>query len=602
MINSLKKKVLLVVLAFVSFFMAFSGVCGIVTAKADGNVLDSVEFTMIDGAQIRLDGNNGMRFAGKLDSEDASVYETLEYGIFIMPEYYVNQFGAIEYSTTFGAESVYDWDESIDQGKHKIIHMESLAVQDPELDNAWVVRGTVLMGAYAKNLATTYVARAYVKNPNAEGESAYKFADVSAYTGRSMLDVAVKAKYLPKYEDELSEGRQAIDAYIAQYVDYNNDVAPEYNCTVNYKVNGYDGIVDSEVVSVPMDTVIDGYLKYSNIASSAQGKRVYASNATFEVELDSELVQLNGQLYKGEVAYLGVWAAHEGETQTFELPEEINGASNIKIAGYLMNATIEGNTFTIPTADLEGFSQHGGVKDLTFFDSNNNFYVAKLTVADLVVRDASKAYYLQETNNNNYIVIATNIDANSEPVNPRIVSGFSGTIDGKGNVIRNYKITGWSGMIATGIDGEGVKQVFSGTIKNIAFVNIDNGGKDGSGYDGIFSEIASGATIENVYIHGLSTREQLFATIGDNGVTIRDVILNFNDGYDYEGQVCCFNTKIGGDTIFEESTGEITYEGEFMQIWNVEATLWNKEVGTTFGDFELKADGLYFNGNLIKAR
>ena len=613
MISAMKKRVLIIMLALVSVLMAFTGICGFNTAKAEGETaLQQIEFTMIDGAQIRLDGNNGMRFAGQMSEADFNkisvAYETLEYGVFIMPEFYLDK-GELNYANTIGGEK-YFWDEDvISKGEgeaktYRIIHMQSDATTD-EFEDGYLVRGSVV-DIKDKNLATTYVACAYIKATSAEGTVEYKFADMSDYTGRSILEVALRVKNTGKYEGEPEDAildKYKTD-YLAWYAENNDDAVPTYSYTINYCLEGVSRPLATETVeNVAMNSAIEEFSYALVEQPKAEDARVYASNKVLNVYVDAEV--LTGTLYQGEVAYLDKDLVKNGtvsEIQTFQLPKAVDNVNDFKIDGWEVDSVVydgETQTVSVPTASLEYFI--GGVKIATFVDGEGKFYSMKLTVADFVITN-SNIGNMMFTRQNYYFAIAENIDAESVAVDPQVIDDFYGTIDGKGHVIRNYKISSWSGMIATGYL-EGTRHTFSGTIKNIAFVNINNGGKDGTGYDGIFSEIANGATIENVYIHGLSTREQLFATIAENGVTIRDVILNFNDGYSYEGNVCNNNPHIGNQyNVFDVSTGEIIYEGVFWQIWNDESAFNNCAVGTKFGDFEMKEDGLYFGGALIKAK
>ena len=612
MINSLKKKVLLVVLAFVSFFMAFSGVCGIVTAKAEGETaLQQIEFTMIDGAQIRLDGNNGMRFAGQMSEADfnkiSGAYETLEYGVFIMPEFYLAK-GELNYANTFGGEK-YFWGEDVtskgegDAKTYRIIHMASDATTDAELDG-YLVRGSVV-DVKKQNLATTYVACAYIKATPAEGDVEYKFADMSNYTGRSMLEVALRAKNSGKYDgdaDSLDNLDKYKTDYLAWYAENNEGATPTYSYTINYCLEGViRPLVTETVEGVAMNSAIEEFSYALVEQPKAEDARVYASDKVLNVYVDAEV--LTGTLYQGEVAYLEKYPSNNSdkkENQSFVLPKAVGQVKDFRIDGYTFDVAYEDatSTITINTADIAYESFVGGVKFATFVDDEGNLYVAKLTVADFVVWNDSEIGDFFNTDLNYYIAVAQNIDAGRVAVNTEIIDNYTGTIDGKGHVVSNYYIHMGLGMIGTGYS-DGVRYTFSGTVKNIAFVSLDNSTQNDMGYDGIFSEIANGATIENVYIHGKSARQQLFATIAEGGVTIKDVVLNFNDGYGSpDGVVCCQNTNKGHDA----STGDITYEGIFWSIYNDETQLWNAEIGMTFGDFEVRENGLYFGGTPIKVK
>ena len=603
MINVMKKKVLLAVLSIVSFVFAFSGICGFVTANAaTAKNLSEITFAMEDVATVRLDGNNGMRFAGKLSKDDyqaiKSNYKTLEYGMFIMPESYVQAHGALNEANTFGAEAVYIWGDDYENfpvvgegadAKYRIIHINSAVATSGE---ECFVRGSVV-DFLSENLATDYTACAYIKATTKQNTVEYKFAD-ELESATSMLMLSFKAINSGDYASdsaklEILNGYK--DAYVAELGE-----EPTFSYTIKYLAEGFDKPIDTVYAEgITMNTAIPyadaGYVLDQTKLPEADDAFVYLEDKVLEVYIEAPHV-LTGDLYDGEVAYLGIWSELEGDTQTFELPEVIPGTvSNIKIDGYLMNASIEGSTFTIATAELEGFSQNGGVKNLTFV-AENTLYLAKLTIADLIVREASQINYLAETNNNNYIVIATDIDAGRVAVNPHTL-GFSGTIDGKGNVISNYLIDSWFAMINTNAE-----QQFTGTIKNIAFVDIENK----VGMRGVFSAVANGATIENVYIQGRSDREQLFASILENGVNVKNLILDLHDGYGSKGDVCLFKPCDNNHTL-AESTGTVNVVENFLNIWSANgySSFFADNADLEFGDFLMTADGLTFNGKLVKA-
>ena len=304
-----------------------------------------------------------------------------------------------------------------------------------------------------------------------------------------------------------------------------------------------------------------------------------------------------GSLYNGEVAYLEKTSAEA--TQSFVLPTVAN-VSKVSLAGIELSYNSSTQVVTVNTADLEDIES--GIQTLTVL-ANGTSYHAKLTVADYVINNDNEAGKIAYTDGDNYIVLATNIDAsgleNFNSVTPTEV--FTGTIDGKGNSISNLSIStsvGWWGILGRTtpdpVTEASVAKVFAGTIKNIAFINVYNPGSRG-----LFSCVVDGGTIENVYIEGRSNREQLFATIGDNGLTVSNLILDFEDGWDSKGCICTYKTD-NNDPV---STGTITGEENtaYYNIWG-NATWLADNVGFTLGDFEVKADGLYFNGNLIKAK
>ncbi|MBR2498605.1 MAG: DUF4838 domain-containing protein [Clostridia bacterium] len=620
MISTTKRRVLIIVLAIFAMFMTFAS--GLTYAFANQNtVLEQINFTMINGAQIRLDGQKGMRFAAEISKSDyqkiENAYETLEYGVFIMPKYYVTNYGALNKENTIdGGKYVWSTDDKIYENptvveggktKYRIIHMESMADIDPQIDG-YVVRGSV-QNILDENMATDYTARAYIKATNAQGEVEYKFADEHK-GARSFVEVAFRVLNKEIYNDENDPNREIrneLDSLVANFEDYYS------NSTISYTVN-YVDYNTSEIVGTKTETGVElnTPIVYDDVSVSCyridQTKlpdeadaRVYAPNETLIVYVYGA-ENLDGDLYQGEVAYLEKTST--AQTQSFVLPKAVGSVNDFKINDQDLlevsynNATKE---ITINTSDIQSVAS--GVKTCTFEDANGKLYSVNLTIADYVINNDNQVNKLAYTDDDNYIVLATNVDASgiggfySETPN----EVFTGTIDGKGNLISNLSISntvGWWGLIGRttpdAVTGASYSKVFAGTIKNIAFINVCNPGSRG-----LFAQVVDGGTIENVYIQGTSNREQLFATIDNGGVIVRDVILDFYDGYDaqYIGCICTFRTD-NGDAA---STGSIngTENVDYYNIYGNQSNWIQENFGLTFGDFAVTRDGLKFNGNLL---
>ena len=141
-----KKSILTVVLALLSamFILMSVGMNAKPTYAEELTPLQQVTSLKMEGVEIRVDGKgNGMKFVGSFDAEDytnkLSGYDKVEYGVFIMPEYYLELVGKteIDQGSTFGTEDenpVFIWGDEITEpvvdGKYTIIQMDSLAVQD----------------------------------------------------------------------------------------------------------------------------------------------------------------------------------------------------------------------------------------------------------------------------------------------------------------------------------------------------------------------------------------------------------------------------------------------------------------------------------------
>ena len=305
---------------------------------------------------------------------------------------------------------------------------------------------------------------------------------------------------------------------------------------------------------------------------------ITVKNATREPNIDvSSMTYYAGKLYNGEVAYIERYSG-AAEEQIFTLPENFGNVTNFKIAGFVDTVyNAEDRTITVNKSDI--LTINNGVKIATFENENGKGY-CNLSVAEYVISSDEDVFKLKDTNSNYYIVLADDIDASAETTFQPSTwqTYYSGTIDGKGHIVSNLSLYNtWWGFIYYN---------FSGTIKNIAFVNMKN---SSGAVRGLISHQANGATLDNVYISGASYREHLFETVQDNGVTLKNTILNFEDGWGSKGVVSKNAEGL--------STGEITYGEHFYNIYGDDSFFEN--VGLKFGGFEVKADGLYFNGKLL---
>ena len=622
MISTTKRRVLIIVLAIFAMFMTFAS--GLTYAFANQNtVLEQINFTMINGAQIRLDGQKGMRFAAEISKSDyqkiENAYETLEYGVFIMPKYYVTNYGALNKENTIdGGKYVWSTDDKIYENptvveggktKYRIIHMESMADIDPQIDG-YVVRGSV-QNILDENMATDYTARAYIKATNAQGEVEYKFADEHK-GARSFVEVAFRVLNKEIYNDENDPNREIrneLDSLVANFEDYYS------NSTISYTVN-YVDYNTSEIVGTKTETGVElnTPIVYDDVSvfcyridqtklPDEADARVYAPDETLIVYVYGA-ENLDGDLYQGEVAYLEKTST--AQTQSFVLPKAVGSVNDFKINDQDLlevsynNATKE---ITINTSDIQSVAS--GVKTCTFEDANGKLYSVNLTIADYVISSTSELQKFQDNiNGNNYIVFSSDIDASGFEMNSvTSTQVFSGTIDGKGSKISNLSIdneVAWWGLI--GRTEQGNYKTFSGTIKNIAFVNIYNPGDRG-----MFAQVVDGGLLENVYISGCSLREQLFETVLDGNVTLENVILNFEDGWSSKGEVCKFNdkdpndsTKVKAGYVSSTKTAtDIIYGDHFYNIYGNQSNWIQENFGLTFGDFAVTRDGLKFNGNLL---
>lgn len=308
---------------------------------------------------------------------------------------------------------------------------------------------------------------------------------------------------------------------------------------------------------------------------------ITAKNATKEPDIDTtNRTYYAGDLYNGEVAYLERWN-DAPEEQSFVLPESFGHVSDFKIVGIVDTVYNQAErTITVKKSELSTLT--AGVKIATFIDENGNNAYCYLTVAEFIVRSNDDVFKLASTDANQYIVLAADVDAaESSGITPSTWRNYyTGTIDGKGHTVSNLSLVGnaWWGFIY---------QNFSGTMKDIAFVNMHNAS---GAVRGLIAHQVNGAVLENVYISGTAYREHLFETIQDKGVTLNNVVLNFEDGWGEKGVI---SKNVDG-----LSTGEATCGEHFYNIYD-DDDFFSEHDGLKFGLFEVKNGGLYFNEKLV---
>ena len=621
----LKKRVMLVILVLVAAFATAAGfsVGRLAYGEVVAKTLDQVTFTMVEGAEVRLDDKNGMRFAGILSADDYEGlkvgYETLEFGVFIMPEAYKTRIAALNKETTFGENPRYIWGEDIltpvRDGKYRIIHMETLPYKyDGE---SYRIYGSV-HNVLSENLALNYTACAYIKATDRNSDVFYKFA-TDLENPRSMIEIAMRAINSGDYDDTSDETvvsqRAVLDKYITDYVDYYTEEhgeAPSYSYTVNYYVYGNATPVRTENVAAAMNTAVNitpgvprGYILDDEHQSVTSG-HIYASNINLTVYLKVKpTIDITGECIDETVGVLG--ATCNKETQFIELPFDIGSLASlsdgVKIKwndswtqaldsqGY--NAETHRITFSsdLLKTRINNATSGKAVYPLTI-EGANAVYTAKVEIfgyryALRVIETASDMAnfdtgFFDNTENGggqydyyNY-VIANDITGGAVSYEASVYNLYSGTIDGRGHVIENLDLSGAPFGLINYKAGNGA------VIKNIALKNATGCPRN------MLCYYADGVTLQNVYVSGSCGYTDLFETVQSGGLSATNIILNFTKASTgAQGGLWC-------DGVDATVTNRInwtgncfgTYAGGLPAAWDDSG-------------FTVENDGLYFYGTKI---
>ena len=232
-------------IVILSVFFAISLLFGIGVKKAfaaSDSVLDSVSFTMQNGASVRKDEPTGLRFRSLLSKEDYNKltenvgegkdYTSLTFGMLIAPQDYAEK-KELNEANVFGENAVYTFDENdTDSEKLKILNLYDNEMHETK-DGEMSFTG-ILTNVKSVNYNRRFVGVGYIKAVDKNGKAAYKFASAND-NARSVIEVAQVA---------IEKGETDTDGVLADFTKYaslggivssvgNGDKAPQN--AVDYK-------------------------------------------------------------------------------------------------------------------------------------------------------------------------------------------------------------------------------------------------------------------------------------------------------------------------------------------------------------------------------
>ena len=232
-------------IVILSVFFAISLLFGIGVKKAfaaSDSVLDSVSFTMQNGASVRKDEPTGLRFRSLLSKEDYNKltenvgegkdYTSLTFGMLIAPQDYAEK-KELNEANVFGENAVYTFDENdTDSEKLKILNLYDNEMHETA-DGVMSFTG-ILTNVKSVNYNRRFVGVGYIKAVDKNGKAAYKYASAND-NARSVIEVAQAA---------IEKGETDTDGVLADFTKYaslggivssvgNGDKAPQN--AVDYK-------------------------------------------------------------------------------------------------------------------------------------------------------------------------------------------------------------------------------------------------------------------------------------------------------------------------------------------------------------------------------
>ena len=208
-------------IVILSVFFAISLLFGIGVKKAfaaSDSVLDSVSFTMQNGASVRKDEPTGLRFRSLLSKEDynkltENVGEgkddtSLTFGMLIAPQDYAEK-KELNEANVFGENAVYTFDENdTDSEKLKILNIYDNEMHETP-DGVMSFTG-ILTNVKSVNYNRRFVGVGYIKAVDKNGKAAYKFASAND-NARSVIEVAQAA---------IEKGETDTDGVLADFTKY----------------------------------------------------------------------------------------------------------------------------------------------------------------------------------------------------------------------------------------------------------------------------------------------------------------------------------------------------------------------------------------------
>ena len=208
-------------IVILSVFFAISLLFGIGVKKAfaaSDSVLDSVSFTMQNGASVRKDEPTGLRFRSLLSKEDYNKltenvgegkdYTSLTFGMLIAPQDYAEK-KELNEANVFGENAVYTFDENdTDSEKLKILDLYDNEMHETP-DGVMSFTG-ILTNVKSVNYNRRFVGVGYIKAVDKNGKAAYKFASANN-NARSVIEVAQAA---------IEKGETDTDGVLADFTKY----------------------------------------------------------------------------------------------------------------------------------------------------------------------------------------------------------------------------------------------------------------------------------------------------------------------------------------------------------------------------------------------
>lgn len=203
-------------------------------------LVEDAELVMKKGASVRYATSaekSGLRFTVTLpeadylglEANEGVAYQSVKYGVALMPYTYLESFGRLTEENLFGNSAIYDWavlnqetGEWIYSGdnttkKRIMLFSSDIMVQDTDDETMYAMSGSI-SGILYDNLARDFVGLGFIEATLPNGEKEYRMAeyfDGNVHNNvRSIVEVAEKAVVDPEVTDQ-----NKLDALVEYYLD-----------------------------------------------------------------------------------------------------------------------------------------------------------------------------------------------------------------------------------------------------------------------------------------------------------------------------------------------------------------------------------------------
>lgn len=226
----LHSKLNLFAVLFFALILLVSGGFMTKKAKAEGTFSEA-NFAMCEGAEVRTDGKNGIRFIAGLGDvlPTETDYANLTYNVMIVPQAYISYYGITDnYYTTL--KSALEADSNV---KNKFIAtMQAQPFYSDEVvegEEGYYVRGTLSNVQY-ENINIDWFGMAYLTYTDSQGATQYVYAQIpeSGANVRSLVYCA--SGYLNVYDyssADKAQEKEVLTNFVAQGINQKLGVAKE---------------------------------------------------------------------------------------------------------------------------------------------------------------------------------------------------------------------------------------------------------------------------------------------------------------------------------------------------------------------------------------